>query len=136
MGKSFINKTVVLLFFIQSAAVFAGARISQEGVQARSDGTNVIISWHVDEEINLQHYIVQRRTLNGEFMDVAVINPNDTKYYEYVDESAYKTADKIYVYRIKIVDTDSRVTFTSDVSVHHNVSSVKRTWGSIKALFR
>ena len=137
MRNSSIIKPFVFLFLLQAGALYAGARISQDGVQARSDGTNVIISWVAEEEVNLQSYVIQRRTINGDFIDIAVVNPNDSMAYEYTDESAYKTTDKIYVYRVKIIDNDMRTTYTSEVSVYHNVSNVtKRTWGSIKALFR
>ncbi|OGU55106.1 MAG: hypothetical protein A2V66_13650 [Ignavibacteria bacterium RBG_13_36_8] len=121
---------------LNSANIFGGSRISQEGVQARSDGTNVIISWRADEEVNLDHYVIQRRTLSGDFTDIAEILPRADRTYEYIDESAYKSSDKIYVYRIKIVDKDGTITNTSDIWVYHSVSNVKRTWGSIKALFR
>lgn len=136
MRNKLLVKLFIFLFVFQSTALFGGATISQEGVQARSDGTNVIISWSAIEEVNLRHYVVQRRTFNGDFMDIEIVEQNSSRYYEYIDEAAYKTSDTIYIYRIKIVDNDDTTTYTPGVSVHHNVSSVKRTWGSIKALFR
>jgi len=42
----------------------------------------------------------------------------------------------IFIYRLKIVDTNGQASYSNEVSVSHNVSGVKRTWGSIKAMFR
>ena len=58
--------------------------------------------------------------------------------YEYTDQTAFKTNDQVYKYRIEIVDKDGSLSYSKEMSVLHNngISGVKRTWGSIKALFR
>ena len=58
--------------------------------------------------------------------------------YSYVDENAYKSSGAFYAYGLILVDYSgnrSEVVMNTQV-IHDNVSSVKRTWGSIKALFR
>ena len=70
-------------------------------------------------------------------MDLGEILPESDKYYEYVDETAYKSSGTLYYYRIAIVDNSGQTTYSNSVPVlHDNISSVKKTWGSIKALFR
>ena len=66
------------------------------------------------------------------------MSPETDQYYEYIDETAYKTTGSVYVYRIAIVDNDGTVTYSEEVSVLHDTinGGVKETWGSIKALFR
>jgi hypothetical protein len=57
--------------------------------------------------------------------------------YTYVDRSAYKDTESVYVYRLKILEASSGPSsYSNEITVSHSVSSVKRTWGSIKAMFR
>jgi len=65
------------------------------------------------------------------------VQPKDEgAFYSYTDRTAYKTSDNVYVYRLRIVESGGTASFSQDVPVTHSVSSVKRTWGSIKAMFR
>ncbi|MFA3783198.1 hypothetical protein ABRY23_09070 [Melioribacteraceae bacterium 4301-Me] len=130
--KSIFKTFITLIVF--SSLLFAGAEIINFTV--RSENENVIISWQSISENNLKYYVIERSTFKGNFAEIAIIYPNENKTYEYVDASAYKDADALYIYRLKIVDNDGTVTYSKAVSVSHNVSSVKRTWGSIKALFK
>jgi hypothetical protein len=130
MMKKLIISTILLAF----TAIYAGAMLIDFQVKSR-DG-NVVVSWQTSSETNLKHFVVERSTIKGGFIEVATINPESDRTYEYVDQSAYKTSDAVYVYRLKIVDLDGSVSYSYERTVAHNVSSAKRTWGSIKALFR
>ena len=133
--KKSLPLTISLILLLQIGSLLAGAFINY--FHASSDGDNVILSWQTSQEINVKDYVIERKTLNGNFIELAIILPRgDNSSYSYVDESAYKTSDAIYIYRLKIVDNDLNISYSSEVTVSHSVSSVKRTWGSIKALFR
>ncbi|MCX7876619.1 MAG: hypothetical protein N2321_10700 [Melioribacteraceae bacterium] len=124
----------ILLLLVAAVNVFAGADILK--LSARSQNGNVIVFWQSSSESNLKHYIVERKTVNGNFIEVGIVQPRSDRNYEFVDQTAFKGAETLYVYRLKIVDNDGSVSYSWEVAVPHNVSSVKRTWGSIKALFR
>lgn len=134
MKKGFLIKYLVLFAFVATA--FAGAYIDY--FHATADGDNVILEWKTSEETNVQNFVIQKRTPQSDFFDVATVQPNSSHIYQYVDKSAYKTNDVIYIYRLKIVDTDGSYTTIEDktASVSLNISGIKRTWGSIKAMFR
>lgn len=125
---------IILLLIFSSALIFAGADILK--LSARSQNGNVIVFWQTSNETNLKNYVVERKTVNGSFIELGSVTPKPDKNYEYVDQTAFKSTETLYVYRIKIVDNDGSVSYSWEVAVPHNVSSVKRTWGSIKALFR
>jgi len=103
---------------------------------AKSLNGNVVLNWQTATETNLKHFVVERRSADGNFFEIAIVEPRSDKNYQYVDQSAFKTLDAVYSYRLKIVDNDGSISYSGIQSVYHNVSSVKRTWGSIKALFR
>lgn len=133
------KKSIILYVFLAllgvSGALNAGAFI--EFINASSDGNNVTLEWKTSKEENVENFVLERKSVNGGFSYITSLEPKGNySYYNYVDDSAYKTSSgQLYVYRLKIVDKDKSVTHI-DVSVNHNVSSVKRTWGSIKAMFR
>jgi hypothetical protein len=125
----------ILLVLIFAGTVFAGATIYF--FEVKSENGDIRIEWRTKDEVNVKHFIIQRRTPNGQFMDIATILPkgNDS-HYSYTDESAYKVQDLIFIYRLKIVDKDNRISESQEITVSHSISDVKRTWGSIKAMFR
>ena len=130
MKKKLLISFIILTFSV----IYAGVNLLSYSVKSQ-DG-NVIISWQTASETNLKNYVIERKTVNGNFVEIATVEPRADKTYEYIDQTAYKTTDAVYVYRLKIVDNDGTVSYSDERPIAHNVSSVKRTWGSIKALFR
>jgi hypothetical protein len=126
---------VTILFFVVTAA--AGT-IREGTLQARSDGSNVTIQWGTTDESNIKEFVIERRNgTSGEFISIAVVAKKGTNsFYEYIDRSAFKTTGTIYQYRIKSVTVSGPSEFSTILTISHNVSSVKRTWGSLKAMFR
>lgn len=130
--KKFSISLIVLIF---TSVLTAGAFL--EYFSARSEYGNVKIEWKTADEINLKEFVIERKTLHGNFISVGSVAPKgDNSFYQFIDENVFKTTDYLFVYRIKIVDNDSKASYSKEVTVTHNISDVKRTWGSIKAMFR
>ncbi len=128
--------STIIVSFLIIATVYAGAYI--EYFHARSESDNVRLEWQTSEETNLQKFVIERKTPQSSFTEVASVSPKgNNSNYIFTDQNAYKTNDMVFVYRLKIVDNNDQVTYSADVTVTHSISSVaKRTWGSIKAMFR
>lgn len=125
----------VFLFIIFIVTLFAEAYLRD--FRGFSEGDNVRIEWETAEESNLNHFTIERRTPQSSFIEIATIQPKGSNsFYSYLDESAYKQNDFIFIYQIKIVDNSGSITRSSEISVTPNISGFKRTWGSIKAMFR
>ena len=126
-----------LLIFLLCITVTALAGAIQEGtLKASSDGNNVTVEWMSADESSVIRYEVERRSEGAGFGYIYTIQKKGSNQrYKYTDESAFKTTGTVYYYRIKIVSTNG-VEYSSEVNVPHNVNSVKRTWGSLKAMFR
>lgn len=124
----------LILFLITITVIYAGVELIS--FTAKSQNGNVILNWQTATETNLKNFVVERKSVDGNFFEIAVVEPKSDRNYQYIDQSAFKTLDAVYSYRLKIVDNDGSVSYSGVQSVYHNVSSVKRTWGSIKALFR
>ncbi|PKL83768.1 MAG: hypothetical protein CVV24_03365 [Ignavibacteriae bacterium HGW-Ignavibacteriae-3] len=130
------TKFLISLIVISAGIILAGANILGP-LDVKPQGNNIIIKWQASSESNLKQYVVQRKSGNGAYTDIAWVNPRADMTYEVIDRDVFKTSGNFYKYQLKIVDNDGSETFLEQQgSINPNVSSVKRTWGSIKALFR
>ena len=127
---------IFIFSLITFSLLFAGARV--ENFNADSDGDNIILTWNSFEEPDVKHYEILRGPRKDVLNYLSVVNAKgDNSSYSFVDETAYKTSETVYAYGLVIRDNDgSKSEIMHTRILHENVSSVKRTWGSIKALFR
>ena len=132
----YVKKIALYILFIFTASTaFGGAFL--ELFQAKSESGNIKLEWKTSDESNLKSFIIERRTAQGEYVYLQTITPKGSNsYYTFVDEAAYKTQDLVFSYRLKIVDNDGSSSYSVERYVSHSISGVKRTWGSIKAMFR
>ena len=109
-----------------------------EYFHARTEGENVRLEWKTGEEANLNKFVLERKTQQSPYVDISTINPKgNNSFYSFVDESVYKTTEEyVFTYRLRIIDNDQKVSYSPEASVSPSISGVKRTWGSIKAMFR
>lgn len=136
-------KTVILLIVIASASLIAGD-ILLESFYAKSDGKNITIEWKSADESNISRYELERTNSTNNFTYLTSQEAKGShNSYRYVDEEAFMKDDNtgtqgknIYTYRLKIVKSDNSHSYSNIVTVTHNVSGIRRTWGMIKEMFR
>ncbi len=128
-------RTSILLLLFFAATIFGGAEFLR--INARSVDNNINITFQTSSETNVKSFVVERKAYNGSFIEVGTVQPRSDKNYEFTDKTAFKSSSQIYIYRIKVIDADGNISHSWEVTVNHqNISSAKKTWGSIKALFR
>ena len=126
-------KIFLILLFVSVA--FGDAFFYYFTVQ--SEGANVKLEWKTGEETNLNHFSIQRKTPQTSFVEITTVQPKGSNsLYSYLDQSIYKTNDVVFTYRLLIVNNDMGTSTSPWVTVSPNISGIKRTWGSIKAMFR
>ena len=91
---------------------------------AEAEAEGVLLKWTTSSELNNHGFEVER-SLNGvEFYTVAFIpgsgTTTETKQYSYTDDVDYKGGE-IFFYRLKQVDLDGRVNYSSIVEAEFNV---------------
>lgn len=127
--------STLFIVFLLVASVYGGAII--QFIQASSESDNIKIEWQTGEESDVQKFVLERKTPQSSYTEITSLSPKgDYSYYSYVDKNAYKANGVIFNYRLKIVDNSGQISYSKEITVSHSVSSVKRTWGSIKAMFR
>jgi hypothetical protein len=126
------------LVVVIGVVLFSGYRIGA-GPQARSDGSAIVVSWSMSDESDVLYYEVMRRSgQDGEFVVVSpqIQKKGNNSTYEYRDLAVFKTEDGLYFYKIRIVNGRYPIPETPVASVSLLSNMYKRTWGSIKAMFR
>jgi len=95
-----------------------------------------ILYWKTGEEKDVEIFMVERSLDNQSYIKIGEVEPKGSNSeYQFIDENLSETQN-IFYYRLKIQNTDGSFQITEPVTVIPNISSIKRTWGSIKALFR
>lgn len=134
-----LRTLAVLLIFAGTA--YAGA-VRDGSLEAKSNGSGVYVWWYSNDETGVARFEVWRSsgpTSGGTNSFIKVTQKSlkgNGEYYDFQDDTAFKLTDNYYQYRVRVVYTDGSVFDTPPVGVIHSVSSVRRTWGSIKAMFR
>lgn len=133
-----INVTILFLIFTAFCAgtLIAGAYVFD--FKASSEGDNIKVEWRTTEESNLQYFAIERRAGSStDFHEITRVAPKGSNsFYSYTDQTAYKPTGSFYTYRLAIYAYGEKTSYVEAPGVSHSISGVKRTWGSIKAMFR
>jgi hypothetical protein len=135
--KSYFNIFFIFLsfFLMLTANLNAGAVISK--FEGTDGGNKVILNWQSVVEISLEYYEIERSLDQNQFIKIGKVDASGPNNYTFIDRSVFKLNSHTFYYRIKLVDKDGSSTLYGKViSVKPNVSGIKHTWGSLKAMFR
>jgi hypothetical protein len=126
---------ILVALIVMTQGVFAGG-IRDGSLSASSNGTGVVLRWVSAEENGVEGYMVERKAgSDGPFVQLTfpfLSCKGSGSSYEFVDNSAFRVTDNFYQYKVTLIGNGS----SYYVTVNHRVNSVRRTWGSIKAMFR
>ena len=115
----------------------SGVRLSFFKVQP--EGRDFVISWQVDVEEQVREYALARKTHNSndQFVRIFTIPAHGTgKAYTFRDRQVYKSGSEKLDYRLEVVYTNGVREVITSQSVNYTSTAVRRTWGSLKAMFQ
>ncbi len=122
---------------LPAAAVFVTeVRLSAFSVQPR--GEDFEISWQTDLEDGVSGFELHRRTstTNNEFVLVGTVSPHGIgRTYTMLDDKIFKVSSEMIDYRLQAVLSDGSRQVLRIESVNYTPTAIRRTWGSIKAMF-
>ncbi len=141
------NQLYILLFCIISAFLLIAANsavVSQFLADIPdSEKNEILLEWTVQEESNLMHYELKRKMVRDtDFMVIANIQATPPqagpKSYDYKDRNVFRKSDNTepVVYELTAVFTNGDRMFIGQAEVNYTSTAVRRTWGSIKAMFQ
>lgn len=104
-------------------------------------GSDFVIAWEAELEENIKVYEVQRRSAmsNGRFVVVKEYDPvGIDKQYLYTDDQVFKSTSDVQDmidYQLVVVYQSGARQIVASKSVNYTSTALRRTWGSIKAMF-
>lgn len=136
------RKTIGLAILFNLAVcgfLFAGVIISS--FQGEAGLNRVELKWIVTLEVNLKEYEVLRSIDGVKFESIARVpakwQESGEKTYIYIDTSVFKENNRSFYYKLRFNYTDgSNAEYDKVLCIQPQISSVRHTWGSIKAMFR
>lgn len=130
-----------MLLFIAAADVVL---VRFNATVQNTANTEIQLSWTVSKEEQVEFYIVKRKMSHqNDFQELGTIsvkngrNELDGKVYEFLDKNVFKqsAASEPVIYTLYSSTAGSN-RFVAQVDVNYTTTAIRRTWGSIKAMFQ
>lgn len=134
-----MRNATIMLFCALALVLFSGTikaqNLTLNYFHASPDGADVIVSWEVPSENGITNFKLWRK-VNDEtqYLYLGEVRPNGALSYSYQDYTVFKDEAKTISYKLQVFQNGAVFTYYTDIT--HNPTSVQRTWGSIKAMFR
>ncbi|MEM7658555.1 MAG: hypothetical protein AAF399_20695 [Bacteroidota bacterium] len=106
-----------------------------EDFRVTNNGADILLEWDMLSLAGVTEFQLFRR-VNSEptKSHVTTLSPNGQMKYSYLDDDIFKTEGLVVHYELHIKVNGKVEIITRSLS--HNPTSIQRTWGSIKSMFR
>jgi redox-regulated HSP33 family molecular chaperone len=128
---------LLLVLVLLLAGVWAGT-VKLSYFEVAREGNNFLITWKAETEQEVRSYELFRKTsYAADFASVQVLNAHGIgKEYQFKDDQVYKAASEQVDYRLEAVFTNGVRQNVAERKVNYTPTAIRRTWGSIKAMFQ
>ena len=134
--KKSVYISAIFILLCTAGVIYASTTLQY--FTARNDQEAILLEWKTGVEDNLNRFEIERSAANqNNFINIGHISSiGNNSYYYYRDDIGALQNSTIYYYRLKLVDNSGNYVYSNTITVTHIISSVRDTWGSIKAIFR
>lgn len=132
-----ITSIACLLIILVAGVVYAATELQY--FTGKNESDSILLEWKTGTEDNLNRFEIERSASEpNNYVNIgSVMAIGSNSYYYYRDNtSVQNNSAPVYYYRLKIVDNNGNYVYSQTITVTHVISSVRDTWGSIKAIFR
>ncbi|NNE69050.1 MAG: hypothetical protein HKN29_01670 [Rhodothermales bacterium] len=129
---------VLLAALVLTAASF-GYGVKLEYFQVVPEGRDFVVKWQMETEDEVRGYELTRRTpySNQQFVKVQELASHGVGIpYQFRDDQVYKSASDQLDYRLEVIYENGLREVVLTESVNYTSTAIRRTWGSIKAMFQ
>ena len=131
---------IVLILLLAGAgtAVHSSYTVRLSYFKADPQDNNFALAWKAELEENVHLYELHRKTsYTGSFVKVHTMPGHGVgKEYKYLDTQVYKSTSEEVDYRLDVVYTNGLRQQLAEKRLNYTPTAVRRTWGSIKAMFQ
>jgi hypothetical protein len=137
-----LHKTLKTLAVIVLAVPFiicASAQISN--FHARAENNSIVVEWSTESESGVSRYEIQRSTDKINWLKIGSIYSQSAyssarRDHQFIDNSIFKGNESSLNYRLVVIDQSGHSEVFSVIASVSGSSGIRRTWGSLKAMFR
>ncbi len=134
-SKQFISAGIFLSFLFLASYQVQAQQVLLNFFNLNPNGADILLEWEVQDEASVSEYRIFRKFQDDPtFTFVGAISATGAKSYQYLDDDIFKSTSRVIVYELQVVKDNQVYRFTANLS--HNPSSIQRTWGSIKSMFK
>ncbi len=131
--------SLIATVFLAASSMVGHGTVQMNFFNVEEEGNTIVISWEVREEVDVREYELQRMTRlsNNRFVPVESIAPHGpNKPYVFRDDQVFKSSSDLVDYRLEVIYKDGVRELLARDQVNYTSTAIRRTWGSIKAMFQ
>jgi hypothetical protein len=129
---------IFLLLILTGASVLTGkVRLTSFSVQ--EEGRDFVITWQSDLEEDLRQFEIMRKTPYSNDQYVRVFEApahGANRAYQFRDSQVFKAGSDKVDYQLEAVYSNGVREVLKTQSMNYTTTAVRRTWGSLKAMFQ
>ncbi|MEO0471061.1 MAG: hypothetical protein AAF206_15645 [Bacteroidota bacterium] len=135
MSAKYFTHIITILLFCGLSQTLSAQSVLMNNFEISSDGADILLNWELQAEDGITEFRLFRKFNDDpNFVFVSTINVNGTRKYTYLDDNIFKSVSRVIHYELQVVVGNKVEKFQTSIS--HNPTSIQRTWGSIKSMFR
>lgn len=135
MLKPFKLLYILLLFYAGGIFAQSSSLSPLNYFIVTSEGADIFLEWELTTEDSLENFQIYRKFDDeSTYSLVEIVEPDGSKTYQFLDDDIFKNASRTISYELRILV--SKETFVEERNILHSPTSIQRTWGSIKSMFR
>lgn len=134
--RSLLVVLVLVLAGVSSAQAQA-VRLGEQRVEQRE--ARVVVTWRTDTEVGVQGYEVMRRSAatGDQYRSLGSVAAHGAgRAYEFVDDDLYKNTSSMADYQVVAVLAGGGRQLLFGAQINYTTTGLRRTWGSLKAMFQ
>lgn len=137
MRRPFLFVLALLVLSAFGGAIAGSVQMGFFKVEEQEN--DLVVTWQTTQESEVREYELQRMTrfTNNQFVKVQAIEPHGpNKPYVYRDDQVFKASSEQVDYRLEVIYEDGVREQLAREQVNYTSTAIRRTWGSIKAMFQ
>ena len=130
--------SLIILLVVLAGAGLGYSNVKLNYFNVERQGNAFMITWKAEIEDDVRSYQLYRKTsYAATFSAIHTINAHGIgKEYQFKDDQVYKAASDQVDYRLEVVLANGLRQQVAEKEVNYTPTALRRTWGSIKAMFQ